>query len=97
MRGEKGLCLEMRNGEKTGLDPAFCADAILAAAEVERRKDLEAAVADMAIWGRAWYFASIVLGSGFLGFWQTTFEQTRQALFGELPAMAVSLEIWKLN
>jgi hypothetical protein len=29
-------------------------------------------VADMAIWGRAWYFASIVLGSGFLGFWQTT-------------------------
>ncbi|KAL3596452.1 hypothetical protein D5086_008089 [Populus alba] len=77
MRGEKGLCWEMRNGEKAGLDPAFCADAILEAAEAERRKDLEAAVADMAIWGRA--------------------EQTRQALFGELPAMAVPLEIWKLN
>jgi len=37
MRGEKGLCLEMRNGEKAGLDPAFCADAILAAAEVGPR------------------------------------------------------------
>jgi hypothetical protein len=29
--------LEMRNGEKAGLDPAFCADAILAAAEVGPR------------------------------------------------------------
>jgi hypothetical protein len=37
---------------------------------------------------------SITVGNviGFVGN-----EQTRQALFGELPAMAVSLEIWKLN
>jgi hypothetical protein len=45
----------MRNGEEAGLDPGLGADACLAAAEVlvavERRKDLAAAVADMAIWG----------------------------------------------
>ncbi|KAJ6925906.1 hypothetical protein NC651_010369 [Populus alba x Populus x berolinensis] len=67
MRGEKGLCLEMRNGEKAGLDPAFCADAILAAAEAERRKDLEAAVADMAIWDKTGFVWRVACHGCFIG------------------------------